>query len=93
MKHTCHAHDCAVPVRPEMLMCKKHWYMVPKHLRDDVYKHYRVGQCDDRDPSPAWHEAADLAIAAVAEHEGHDLAASHHLKSAEFWAARKGNTR
>ena len=43
--------------------------MVPKPLRNEVWKHYRDGQCDDKNPSAAWHKAADAAIAAVAKHE------------------------
>jgi len=50
-------------------MCRKHWFMVPKPLRNEVWKHYRDGQCDDKNPSAAWHKAADAAIAAVAKHE------------------------
>ena len=65
MNHHCHAHGCEVPVPPEMLMCKRHWFMVPKPIRDRVWATYRPGQCDDKDPSDPWHEAADAAIAAV----------------------------
>ena len=28
MKHTCHAKGCPVPVPPEMLMCRRHWFAV-----------------------------------------------------------------
>lgn len=50
-------------------MCKRHWFMVPKRLRDTVWATYRQGQCDDKNPSESWHEAADAAIQAVAERE------------------------
>jgi hypothetical protein len=30
-----------------------------------VWRHYREGQCDDKNPSEAWHEAADKHLAAV----------------------------
>jgi hypothetical protein len=56
-------------VPPEMLMCRKHWYMVPKPIRDRVWAEYRHGQCDDKNPSAAWHSAADAAINAVATRE------------------------
>jgi hypothetical protein len=71
--HTCHALTCDVPVPPKMLMCKRHWSMVPKHLRDRVWATYQIGQ-ERRDggplPSEAWHHAADAAICAVACKEG-----------------------
>lgn len=44
--------------------------MVPKAIQQEVWKHYRPGQCDDKNPSEAWHKAADAAIAAVAAKEG-----------------------
>lgn len=67
--HTCHARGCDEPCPPERLMCPAHWKMVPKEVQAAVWKHYRVGQCDDRNPSKAWHRAADAAIRAVAELE------------------------
>ena len=69
MEHTCHARGCKVPVKPELLMCLRHWRMVPKRIQRAVWKHYREGQCDDKNPSYEWHHAADAAIASVAELE------------------------
>lgn len=70
LKHRCHARDCVIPVKPEMLMCRRHWYIVPKALRDAVWDAYRPGQCDDKNPSSDWMLAADAAIEAVALKEG-----------------------
>lgn len=67
--HHCHALDCRTPVKPELLMCLKHWRMVPRHLQQEVWRTYRPGQCDDMQPSEEWHAAADAAIAAVAAKE------------------------
>jgi hypothetical protein len=67
--HTCHAKGCKVEVSPELLMCLKHWRMVPRELQRQVWLHYRPGQCDDRRPSRDWLDAADAAIKAVAEKE------------------------
>ena len=69
LKHHCHACGCAVSVPPEMLMCRRHWFMVPKRIRDRVWNTYRPGQCDDKQPSEAWHQAADAAIKAVWQRE------------------------
>lgn len=50
-------------------MCRKHWGLVPQVLKARVYRHYRRGQCDDKEPSPLWFEAADAAIKYVAARE------------------------
>ncbi len=68
-QHFCHAIGCKIEVPPEMLMCRRHWYMVPKSIRDRVWAAYRPGQCDDKEPSETWHEAADTAIRTVFEKE------------------------
>lgn len=67
--HCCHAKNCSVEVKPELLMCFKHWKMVPKAIQLKVWKHYRPGQCDDKKPSKEWFEAAHQAINAVAVKE------------------------
>ena len=54
-------------------MCLRHWRMVPKVIQRAVWNHYRPGQCDDKRPSPAWHEAADAAIGYVARLEGRSV--------------------
>lgn len=70
--HTCHAEGCPAPCRPEHLMCRKHWSMVPQPLQTAVYNAYAPGQCDDGGPAPSavWLDAARHAIAAVAGQEG-----------------------
>lgn len=67
--HRCHARNCLEIVKPEMLMCYKHWRMVPKKIQVLVWKYYRPGQCDDKRPSKEWMKYADMAIDAVAEKE------------------------
>ncbi len=71
MTHRCHALGCTVEVPPAMLMCKRHWFCVPKALRREVWRLYRKGQEETKDPSPEYLEAARAAIAAVAAAEGH----------------------
>jgi hypothetical protein len=70
MPHRCHALGCLIHVPPEMLMCRKHWAMVPKAYQERVWTTYRNGQCADKGPSFAWCQAADIAVAVVAEKEG-----------------------
>lgn len=69
MIHKCHARGCNVPTRPEVLMCFRHWGMVPHTLRSEVWRYYRAGQCDDKQVSREWLNAADAAIEAVAAKE------------------------
>jgi hypothetical protein len=67
--HRCHAKGCTIKVKPEMLMCSKHWKMVPKNIQKEVWNHYRPGQCRDKNPSKEWMKAADEAINSVATKE------------------------
>lgn len=73
LPHTCHARDCGKPVKPELLMCARHWRLVPKVIQRAVWAAYRPGQCDDKRPSREWHRAADAAIGYVARAEGRKL--------------------
>lgn len=68
--HHCHALRCRTKVRPELLMCPRHWRMVPIPLQRAVYRHYRRGQCDDMEVTQAYLDAADAAINVVAQKEG-----------------------
>ena len=67
--HTCHARNCTKPCKPEFLMCRAHWRLVPRDLQRAVWDNYRDGQCDDMRPSREWHDAADAAIQAVYDKE------------------------
>ena len=69
-EHTCHARGCAVPVPSKMLMCRRHWYMVPPDLRRLVWQEYRPGQEIDKGPSESYLHVVHLAIDAVARREG-----------------------
>ena len=70
-EHTCHAMHCDTPVPPRRLMCRKHWYMVPKPLRDAVWAEYTPGQERRKDPTREYLTVARRAINAVAVKEGH----------------------
>jgi hypothetical protein len=62
-KKSCHAIDCPLQVPVEMLMCRRHWFMVPKPLRDEVWAAYRAGD------GTAWQAAADGAAEVVRQLE------------------------
>ncbi len=70
-RHTCHAIDCSAPCPPEWLFCTPHWRLLPKALRDDVYRAYIPGQCKNHAlVSRFWLKAAAKAKAYVAVAEG-----------------------
>jgi hypothetical protein len=67
--HLCHALKCTVEVPPKLLMCRRHWFMVPKPLRDRVWATYRPGQEVDKKPSLEYVDAMEAAIASVYQAE------------------------
>lgn len=70
MAHHCHAPCCSVPVPPEMLMCKKHWFSLPRSMRNRVWATYRKGQCEDWQITHEYACAARAAVRHVGEIEG-----------------------
>ncbi len=64
-EHRCYATGCREIISPQMLMCAKHWYAVPRELQAAVWRHYRWGQERDKNPSPEYLAAARAAIASV----------------------------
>lgn len=54
-------------------MCKRHWYMLPKAMRDAVWREYQPGQ--ERGDAPvtaAYCEVTDQAIRYLVELEAKD---------------------
>ena len=63
-----HDYRCPIPgcgdlIDPSRLMCRRHWYRVPKQLRDQVWATWRSGQGTQ---SREHHEVVSMAIAACA---------------------------
>lgn len=56
-------------IPPRLLMCPGHWRRVPRYLQDRVWATYVPGQEARKDPSKAYLDAAEAAIAAVDEQE------------------------
>lgn len=69
-KHLCHAEGCSVEVPPKMLMCLRHWRMVPQVVQREVWRHYVPGQEIRKDPTREYLAAMKNAIEAVADREG-----------------------
>ena len=67
--HYCHARGCRVEVPRRLLMCHRHWAMVPTAMQHRVWATYRAGQENGVKPSDEHVRAAAEAINAVAERE------------------------
>lgn len=53
MTRTCFAMDCGIAVPHNRLMCKAHWYMLPKPMRDAIWSTYQAGQERQGGPRPS----------------------------------------
>ena len=68
--HTCHAMGCEVAVPPRMFMCKRHWFMLPRSRRDEVWAAYVPGQERRKDPSDQYVQVPMSAVKWLARKEG-----------------------
>src|SRR5579872_2380921 len=62
----CAAYGCKAEVGFHKLMCRKHWYMVPPKLRNQIYDICTPGESVDSNNSDAWLKLAVAACLAVA---------------------------
>jgi len=67
-KHTCHWPGCEVEVPPAMWGCIKHWYRLPKKLRDEVWRTYVPGQEITKTPSAEYVAVAEKVQAWCRKH-------------------------
>jgi len=67
--HACHARGCDKAVPPKMLMCLRHWRMVPRDLQKAVWREYVTGQETRKDPTDAYMAVQAAAVDAVAAKE------------------------
>ena len=51
MAHHCHWPGCEKDCPPAMWGCRKHWFMLPKRLRDMIWAAYVPGQEITKTPS------------------------------------------
>jgi hypothetical protein len=74
--HHCHANDCPTPTPQSLLMCAKHWRMVPREMQSRVRATFSVrSSAPGADPA-SWadyYEAAADAVEHVARLEGKPL--------------------
>lgn len=69
MAHDCHATNCTTRVPPKLFACKKHWFEIPKNIRDRIWATYEPGQENSKRPSREYLIAARAAIVFLAEKE------------------------
>lgn len=85
-EHTCHAAGCTAHVHPSMFMCKRHWFMVPKKLRDEVWNEYVPGQEQfEVAPTEGYFSVTREAIRVVAEKEGRFADAANKPDEETLW--------
>lgn len=70
MSHHCHATGCTRDVPPKLLMCYRHWCMVPRPLQNEIWRTYVVGQEITKTPTAEYVIAQKNAIEAVEKKEG-----------------------
>lgn len=58
---TCAVQSCHSTVERGMLMCKSHWFSLPKPLRDDVWRTWRAVQANWRGTLTAEQQLARIA--------------------------------
>jgi hypothetical protein len=73
--HQCHAHGCTAKVPPRMFACKRHWFGLPKKIRDAIWREYRPGQENDKQASARYMAVQRLAVMHTA-FKPHDEAAA-----------------
>ena len=65
---SCPIAGCAREIDPSRLMCRCHWYTVPKELRDRVWATWRSGQgAYSREHQDAVREATKAVMAALGD--------------------------
>ena len=60
MSHTCHWPGCTKEVPPALWGCRMHWFALPKHLRDEIWRTYRPGQEITKTPTAEYIESAKV---------------------------------
>lgn len=69
LEHHCHAAGCGKSVHPKMLMCAKHWKLVPFAVQCRIYATYVPGQEMRKDASEKFLEAMGIAVEIVEQEE------------------------
>ena len=87
MNHTCHAHECKIVVPPRMFVCKRHWAALRQVLKNAIWREYRDGQEDRKDPTPRYLAVQQRAVAELAFKPNDEEAAR--IAAAYLWQSEK----
>lgn len=87
-QHECHWPDCPQQVPPAMWGCKKHWFMLPAHIRGAIWAAYSPGQEVTMDPSEAYIRAANEAQQWIRDYTAGELekARAHDAKTRDLFS-------
>lgn len=66
--HHCHWPGCGKQVPPAMWGCQTHWFLLPKRIRDRIWRAFNPGQEVNMRPSREYVEAARAAQDWIAAH-------------------------
>lgn len=69
-RHECHWPGCTEQVPPAKWGCRKHWFKLPKRLRDKVWAAYVPGQERRMDPSEEYLAVAHEVQEWIRAHTG-----------------------
>lgn len=67
--HHCHWIGCEAQVPPAMWGCKKHWFMLPRNLRNEIWRTYQPGQEVDMTPSAEYLAVAQRVQNWIADYQ------------------------
>lgn len=84
--HECFAHGCTEQVKPSLLMCPRHWRMVPRPLQTTIHVLYRRQVKGEDVSEEAW-QARFQAVVSVADAEGKEVP-----KAYRRWAGQEEET-
>ena len=84
-EHPCRAHGCDEAVPARSLMCRHHWSLVPQRIQLLVWRHYVDGLDSSGRPTAAYRAVLRLAVALVADREGHHDVAMRFAGEANRW--------
>lgn len=66
--HKCPAAGCDKSVPNDLAFCRRHWFMVPQHLRHAIWKSYRAGHAGTEEHINLIDRAADAIVSERVHH-------------------------
>lgn len=73
-QRVCDAPGCSVPVKRGMLMCRAHWFALPRHLRQAISESWAAKRIQDWSANCL--EARNFIVRQIPGHPAHTAAVS-----------------